>query len=174
MWPFPVTDKPNVQVGNLWVADRRGDYPDNEDNPWYTRDLSEINTIYIHHSVQDNDQSDEDSMAGIYRHHTQGAGWPGIGYNYAVGRHGIYYVGTLETQRAHTFKHNRDGIGVVFLGTFTEVPPTQESLQQAAEFINNLRFGLGANLPVRGHNTVSATVCPGVTVDWLGMYLDLA
>ena len=167
-WPHSATD-PYVQVGNLYVPDYREKYPDL--GSWDVRELSEVTEIFIHHSAAA-EKPDEEAMAAIYRYHTTsnyggGNGWPGIGYNFCVGQSGIYLVGSLETVRAHTYGHNRTGIGVCFLGDFSTKPPTPDSLAHGVDFLNNLRFGLGANLPIRPHSSVTATRCPGTAFDAL-------
>lgn len=168
-WPYPV-ERQHVQVGNLYVRDVRAEYPENPG--WVTRELSDITTLFIHHTVHPNDWTDEECLRNLYYSHL--AAYGGIGYNYCIGHEGIYYVGTLETIRAHTYGHNVEGVGIAFLGTFTNSAPATPVLVEAASFINNLRFGLGSNLPLQPHSAVVATICPGKALDALKEVMDEA
>ncbi len=133
--------------------------------------------ITLHHTVTQNSAPDPALRVRlIYHQHAVTQGWGDIGYNYLVDHLGNIYEGRTGGDGvigAHVLGHNRGNIGIAFLGTFVDEPPTQAALDAARALITDLcdRFDIdqdGGTLfmgevhdNVSGHRDYMATQCPG-------------
>lgn len=173
-----ISHMPNIQVGTRFYPFVGETFPDDPDNPFFTRDIGAVTEIVIHHSVTAGQEQTEDeeirTIGGIYEDHRGRQGWPGIGYHALIFPSGnVYLTGRVEDIRAHVLGHNDYTYGVCLIGTFTNTEPTAAQLGAARRFIGDLRYGLGAVLPVKGHRDYMATSCPGDTRDqWWPQLFD--
>jgi hypothetical protein len=126
-----------------------------------TRDVQDIDTIVIHHTVSPPDRT----IDSIAQYHVNSNDWPGIGYHYVINGIGeIFQTNHLNTVSYHVGDHNDDTIGIALQGDFTDNPPTDEQLKSAKQLIIHLR-GLLTGTDVKPHRELTATQCPGNTVD---------
>ena len=115
-------------------------------------------------------------VATIRRWHVQGNGWKDIGYHYV-----IYIDGSVHGARpiaqvgAHTSGHNKDSIGICYVGGVDNNGKAKDTLNTMQELalvnlIDALRKKYGA-LSLHGHNEFAAKACPSFKVyekfDWL-------
>jgi hypothetical protein len=133
------------------------------------RRIGVVHAIAIHHSVSDDDVwagNDVASVQAVFTWHTEGLGWPGIGYHWMVGDDGTaYYVGDMGEQRAHVYGRNSELIGVCLLGNYQRVEPPTKQIEGTAALIRAIRRHHNRNLPYAGHRDLalqgSGTACPG-------------
>ncbi|MEM1202944.1 MAG: peptidoglycan recognition family protein [Acidobacteriota bacterium] len=120
--------------------------------------------VVIHHSgTQDTDKAD---TATHRRYHTRVRRWRDLGYHFVVERVGDSYEvlagRPLDMAGAHCPGMNRKGIGVCFVGDFTEEPPPEEQLRVGRRFLRGLMLTL--DIPPEhlvAHRDYRPTECPG-------------
>ena len=156
-------------LGNKFV-DLREPIPGDSFNWSWTRPLSQVNFLAIHHTAGPDSQT-PDQIANF---HINSNGWGGIGYHFLIGKDGVvYYVGDISTARANVANLNDQVIGICLIGSF--MGGKQPSNEQLAStrilcdfFINN--YPALSNLTsweaVKGHKELpgQSTACPGQ--DW--------
>jgi N-acetylmuramoyl-L-alanine amidase-like protein len=154
----------------------------------------EVKAAFIHHTVSLNDYSPEEApgiVLAICRYHRNSNGWNDIGYNFLVDKYGTLYEGRAggidqPVVGAQAQGYNTQTTGIANIGTYTDVPQTQEALQAMAALIRwklplhgaptagttTLRSGGGGTnrYPsgrtitvdrVIGHRDTNSTECPG-------------
>lgn len=112
----------------------------------------------------------------IRRWHVKDRGWRDIGYHYVIYIDGSLHEGRpLEQIGAHTSGHNKDSIGIVYVGGCDSKMKAKDTLNEAQEttmvnLIKALREEHGP-LTLHGHNEFAAKACPSFKVyekfDWL-------
>lgn len=112
----------------------------------------------------------------IRRWHMKDRGWRDIGYHYVIYIDGSVHEGRpLEQIGAHTSGHNKDSIGIVYVGGCDAKMKAKDTLNEAQEvamvnLIKALREEHG-ELALHGHNEFAAKACPSFDVqkkfDWL-------
>jgi len=136
------------------------------------RYLEDIHFVIIHHAATGWWVKPED----IRRYHSVELGWPDIGYHFLVYQDGtIYYVGGMETARAHTYNWNYEGVGVCLVGNFDDHWPDPRQLQSTRMLIANIQWSLGWFLPITGHSDMRenrSTHCPGLTFSEWRLQID--
>ena len=129
------------------------------------RDLSDITTIAIHHTVSPPDRS----IASIASYHVS-KGWPGIGYHFVISDTGeIYQTNDLTTKSYHVGSYAAPGdenlfsIGIALQGDFTDNPPPPAQLNATKYLVQRLKSMLSTVTAVKGHREMpgAATQCPG-------------
>ncbi|WP_185113982.1 N-acetylmuramoyl-L-alanine amidase [Fulvivirga imtechensis] len=150
--------------------------------PNYNRSFTDTENIIVHHSATSNELTNYTNVVrNIYLYHTEANGWSDIGYNYLIAPDGTIFKGRDPgageqdfVLGAHFCGKNSTTIGVCLMGTFTNVPPSD----QALESLNHLLawktdkdeldplgtdpHPLHASLPViAGHRDGCSTECPG-------------
>ena len=118
-------DKPSVVSRVGWGS------PDGEGSrvkPYYYP----VNHMVVHHTADNNTLvSGETSWAqrvlAEWKFHTYTRGWGDVGYNYLIDPNGVIYEGRAGGDDAVAFHDtgNYGSMGVVLIGTYTNVPPTQ-------------------------------------------------
>ncbi len=96
-----------------------------------------LDAMYVHHTAGTNSYSRSQSAAivrGIYAYHTRSRGWPDIGYQFLVDRHGTVFVGRREAATdnpigAQAGGFNTGTIGVSAMGNFVSAGPTSSLLR---------------------------------------------
>ncbi len=133
--------------------------PKHETETYSTRTIDTIEYLVIHHSVT-GPIADPELIA---RYHIEHWDWPGIGYHFLVSGDGtIYQTNELETVSHHAASVNPVGVGICFLGDFTEEVPSSEQLWAGAHLVAWLLQELGLDLDAaRGHREFMQTSCPG-------------
>ena len=150
--------------------------------PLYNRSFTVTENIIIHHSATSNELNDYTNIVrNIYLYHTQGNGWSDIGYNYLIAPDGTIFKGRDpgdgkqdQVIGAHFCGKNSTTMGVCLMGTYSNIPPSDETLTALSQLLawktgkDKLDpFGidphpLNASLPViAGHRDGCSTECPG-------------
>ncbi|XP_020793319.2 peptidoglycan recognition protein 6 [Boleophthalmus pectinirostris] len=126
--------------------------------------------LYIHHTAQPSqpcltfDQCAAD-MRSMQRYHQNTNGWADIGYSFVAGSDGNLYEGRgWNWMGAHTAGQNSISYGVAFIGDYTSVLPSGQSLELVRNKFTTCAVRLGnlvSSYIVHGHRQASATSCPG-------------
>ena len=160
-------------------------------------DFGEVKMAFVHHTVNLNDYSREEAPAvvlGICRFHRNSNGWDDIGYSFLVDKYGTTYEGRAggvdqPIVGAHAQGFNSVSTGIANIGTFEDVPQSNEGLDAMARLIrwklplhgaptagtvtvtsaggDSNRFGAGAQVTmdrISGHRDGNNTACPGGTL----------
>ena len=104
---------------------------DPQSNPegWltYAKPLAEVyNTLIVHHSAL----LVSDGPLEIQRLHRQSKGYADIGYHFLINERGGVSVGrVIQARGAHTGGFNTGTVGVVLLGNFESIQPTDLQLR---------------------------------------------
>jgi SpoIID/LytB domain protein len=141
----------------------------------------QIQAGFVHHTAGTNSYTSSDVPAiirGIYAFHVKSRGWRDIGYNFVVDKYGRIWEGRYggiakPVIGAHTYGHNDDAFGASVLGTYTDVEPTQATLDAFARLMA-WKFTLHGVDPlakvnldgtvtaaISGHRDTYSTACPG-------------
>jgi hypothetical protein len=125
---------------------------------------------FVHHTVNLNDYSREEApsvVLGICRYHRNSNGWNDIGYNFLVDKYGTIYEGRaggtdqpIVGAQAQGF--NSVSTGIANIGTFEDVPQSDEALNAMARLIR-------WKLPLHGaptSGTVQVTSAGGDSNRW--------
>lgn len=122
--------------------------------------------VFVHHTAgscpKTVAQEAEALQAVDSQHH--GQGWAGIGYNFAVAQSGRKWAGRgWKWMGAHNDDSNSTTYGIVALGNFSEVKPTDDLVDAIVEVIKlGQKEGRIRKRPrVRGHRDTDSTECPG-------------
>ncbi|MBW3608499.1 MAG: N-acetylmuramoyl-L-alanine amidase [Actinobacteria bacterium] len=103
----------------------------------------QVHTGFVHHTVNANSYSPQDSAAivlSICRYHRNDNGWRDIGYNFVVDRYGQIFEGRAggidqPVIGAQAQGYNGVSTGVANLGTFSQEPQTAAGVQATAELL---------------------------------------
>ncbi len=154
-----------------------------------------VNHLVVHHSADSNSLYPSEPnwaarVRAIWSFHTVTRGWGDIGYNYVIDPNGVIYEGRAGGDDAVAFHDtaNYGSMGVVMLGTYDGVAPTQagqdslvgllawKTAQKGIDPLGSsyyygcaiskycLPFNAGAVVPnIAGHRQVTPghTTCPG-------------
>ena len=125
--------------------------------------MRNINLIIVHCSATPEGRNV--SVADIDRWH-KAKGWNGIGYHHVVDLDGTVEPGRPESEvGAHCLKHNKNSIGVVYVGGLAsdgKTPKDTRTPQQKAALVKLLtelkrRY---PNATIHGHRDFAAKACP--------------
>ncbi len=161
-FPFQVPS-----LGNKFI-DYRQQVPGDSFNWSWTRPLSQVQYLVIHHSAGPTTQTPDD----IANFHINVRGWGGVGYHFIISADGtVYYVGDLTTARANVKNMNQLVIGICLIGNFMNGnEPTDAQISSAHELCAQLLFrtpelsNVTSWQNIRGHQQLGQTACPGQ--DW--------
>jgi hypothetical protein len=143
-----------------------------------------VQFLTVHHSVTAQTAKDDGNWKAecdvIARHHVDGNGWAGVGYQFIVCSDGtVAYVSDLSHGGANVYLHNDINFGICMVGDFTKQLPTDAQIESIHKLIWHL-----LNMPqypslqlkdpsefdrhVRGHKDWcnketgdNCTLCPG-------------
>jgi hypothetical protein len=118
----------------------------------------EVKAAFIHHTVSINDYSREEApgiVLAICRYHRNSNGWNDIGYNFLVDKYGTLYEGRAggidqPVVGAQAQGYNTQTTGIANIGTYTDVPVSQEAMNSMAALIR-------WKLPLSGAPTAGTT-----------------
>ena len=122
-----------------------------------------INKIIVHCS--DSPEGRDDTVDDIRLWHINERGWSDIGYHYVIHLDGTIHEGRpVEIQGAHAFGHNKDSIGVCYVGGAdknfkskdTRTDKQKYSIKVLLMYLNILH----PNSEVFGHRDFSTKNCP--------------
>lgn len=124
--------------------------------------------VALHHSASSADTTPQ----GIGKFHTdlppKGRGWPGPGYHFVIAKGIVYYVGSVDTQRAHIANRNDEALGICFTGTYDTAPLAARDIEAGRDLIQGLDEFYGHKKEIHGHNWFMQpgyTTCPGRVVE---------
>ena len=126
--------------------------------------MRQINKIIIHCSATREGQDID--VATIRRWHVDERGWSDIGYHYVIYLDGTIVNGRdLRIQGAHTRGHNKDSIGVCYIGGVESDGKTPKDTRTDAqkESLCTLLLDLKSlfcDSIVHGHRDFSSKACP--------------
>jgi hypothetical protein len=103
----------------------------------------EIQAAFVHHTVNSNDYTPEESpgiVLGIARYHRDSNGWNDIGYNFLVDKYGQVFEGRAggidqAVIGAQAQGYNSVSTGIACIGTFTAEPQSEAGLEALAHLI---------------------------------------
>jgi hypothetical protein len=154
----------------------------------------EVKLAFVHHTVSANEYAPEDVPAMVLamcRYHRNSHGWNDLGYNFLVDRFGRIWEGRAggvdkPVVGAHTEGMNTQSFGVSNIGTYSDVPVSEEAMQAMTRLIrwklplhgqptsgpvtvvsnggsgSHFAAGEQATLDrISGHRDANATSCPG-------------
>jgi len=165
-------EKPVVVSRTEWEC------PDGNESPGWTQQYANVTHILIHHTATPNTDTDWPArVRSIWNYHTYDRGWGDVGYNYLIDPNGIIYEGRAggdDVIAGHVSGHNTGTMGVAFLGTFSDVEPTDAALdsvelliawkssQKGIEPLESSTDYAGSYYAnIAGHRDLAATECPG-------------
>ncbi len=129
-------------------------------------------SIVIHHTATSRGSVESIHQSHLNRRDTNGNRWKGIGYHFVIGNGNGMSDGEVEPTfrwreqlhgaHAGVARYNQQGIGIVLVGNFEEVPPTSAQLAAVKRLVATLKeaYGISAENVV-GHSDIKATACPG-------------
>jgi N-acetylmuramoyl-L-alanine amidase len=129
--------------------------------------VRELNRIILHCTATPSWR--EVSVDEIRRWHVEGNGWSDIGYHYVILLDGTIARGRpLDVAGAHVKGHNKDSVGVVYVGGTDVTGQPQDTLNSNQLFslykvVTSLRNLFGP-LTLHGHNEFSDKACPSFIV----------
>jgi hypothetical protein len=97
-----------------------------------------------------------------------GRGWPGIGYHFVIDEGLVYYVGSVDTQRAHIANRNDEALGVCFTGIYDKSLPAMPDVEACKLLTAGLDEFYEHKKEIHGHNwfmPAGHTACPGRIVE---------
>ena len=126
-----------------------------------------VDKIILHHSLTKD--SGTVSTGAIRDYHININHWSDIGYHFLIenlrGQTEIVAGRMLDKTGAHTKGHNRNSIGICFVGNFDIVPPPGEAWVQGAKLVRFLMKQYGIKKVV-GHTELNPhKTCPGRMFD---------
>ena len=128
--------------------------------------MRDINKIILHCSATP--EGRDVKVDDIRRWHLAN-GWDDIGYHFCVYADGSIHRGRdLDKSGAHTYGHNRNSIGICYIGGVDKemnAKDTMTEMQDIAvlELVKSLRLIFG-KLSLHGHNEFSSKSCPSFDV----------
>lgn len=109
------------------------------------------------------------SVDTIREWHVNGRGWSDIGYHWVIRLDGSIEVGRpLEKSGAHTKGHNKDSVGVCYIGGCDADGKPKDTMNPEQEkawrmIVLSLRTLYG-DLTIHGHNEFAKKACPSFIV----------
>ena len=128
--------------------------------------MRDINRIILHCSATP--EGRDIDAATIKDWHVNGNGWSDIGYHYVIKLDGDIETGRqLDKVGAHCKGHNKDSIGICYIGGMdADMNPkdTMNEVQESAmrELIYSLRMVWDKPLTLHGHNEYASKACPSL------------
>ncbi len=130
--------------------------------------MRDLNRIILHCSATKEGQ--DFSAATIRGWHVNGRGWSDIGYHWVIRLDGSIELGRpLERSGAHTKGHNKDSVGVCYIGGLDEDSKPKDTMNPEQEkawrmIVLSLRTLYGNHMTIHGHNEFANKACPSFTV----------
>ena len=129
--------------------------------------MRDLNRIILHCSAT---REGKDFSADTIRDwHVNGRGWSDIGYHWVIRLDGSIEVGRpLEKSGAHTKGHNKDSVGVCYIGGCDADGKPKDTMNAEQEkawrmIVLSLRTLYG-DLTIHGHNEFANKACPSFIV----------
>ena len=162
-YPGVSVEFPDEEPPVFEIQDVVNDLPTHDTKEYLERDIADITTLTIHHTVSPPDRSIE----SIAAYHVNSRGWPGIGYHYVINDLGdVFLTNYIESISYHAgvagYDNNEVAIGIALQGDFTDIVPPLLQLEAARWLVEYLEDLLGP-LEILGHRDMdgASTACPG-------------
>ena len=129
--------------------------------------MRDLNRIILHCSATR--EGKDFSVDTIRGWHVNGRGWSDIGYHWVIRLDGSIEVGRpLEKSGAHTKGHNKDSVGVCYIGGCDADGKPKDTMNPEQEkawrmIVLSLRTLYG-DLTIHGHNEFAKKACPSFIV----------
>ena len=129
--------------------------------------MRDLNRIILHCSATR--EGKDFSVDTIRDWHVNGRGWSDIGYHWVIRLDGSIEVGRpLEKSGAHTKGHNKDSVGVCYIGGCDADGKPKDTMNPEQEkawrmIVLSLRTLYG-DLTIHGHNEFANKACPSFIV----------
>ena len=129
--------------------------------------MRDLNRIILHCSATR--EGKDFSVDTIRGWHVNGRGWSDIGYHWVIRLDGSIEVGRpLEKSGAHTKGHNKDSVGVCYIGGCDADGKPKDTMNPEQEkawrmIVLSLRTLYG-DLTIHGHNEFANKACPSFIV----------
>ena len=129
--------------------------------------MRDLNRIILHCSATR--EGKDFSVDTIRDWHVNGRNWSDIGYHWVIRLDGSIEVGRpLEKSGAHTKGHNKDSVGVCYIGGCDADGKPKDTMNPEQEkawrmIVLSLRTLYG-DLTIHGHNEFANKACPSFTV----------
>tara|TARA_A100001515_G_C4434963_1_gene164987 strand:+ start:96 stop:509 length:414 start_codon:yes stop_codon:yes gene_type:complete len=129
--------------------------------------MRQLNRIILHCSATK--EGKDYSVETIRDWHVKGRGWSDIGYHWVIRLDGSIEVGRpLEKSGAHTKGHNKDSVGVCYIGGCDADGKPKDTMNPEQEkawrmIVLSLRTLYG-DLTIHGHNEFAKKACPSFIV----------
>lgn len=126
--------------------------------------MRNIKKIIIH--VSDSEDSLDIGVREIRNWHVNGNGWSDIGYHAVIRRDGTLEQGRKDhIQGAHVAGHNRDSLGICWVGRKNMDPRQYETLKA---WVRGKMHQYSVDvLDVVGHYELDSNkTCPNIDMDW--------
>ena len=134
--------------------------------------MRDLNRIILHCSATK--EGRDYAVETIRKWHTdpkpKGRGWSDIGYHWVIRIDGSIEVGRpLEKSGAHTKGHNKDSVGVCYIGGCDGGGKPKDTMNPEQEkawrmIVLSLRTLYGDHITIHGHNEFANKACPSFTV----------
>jgi N-acetylmuramoyl-L-alanine amidase len=167
---------------------------DTQCTPRGTPSYGQVQMAFVHHTVSANTYGPQDSAAmvlGICRFHRNSNGWDDVGYNFLVDKYGQIFEGRAggidqPVVGAQAQGWNAQSTGVANIGTYSDVPQSDQAIDAMARLIawklplhgvpvtgqvslrsaggSTNRYPSGTSHAferISGHRDGNATSCPG-------------
>ena len=131
--------------------------------------MRDLKRIILHCSATKEGQ--DFSVATIRDWHVKGRGWSDIGYHWVIRLDGSIEVGRpLEKSGAHTKGHNKDSVGVCYIGGCDADGKPKDTMSPEQEkawrmIVLSLRTLYGDHITIHGHNEYANKACPSFIVE---------
>jgi len=123
-----------------------------------TRNINSDLSITIHHTAG----PETASLESIAQFHVEKRGWPAIAYHIAINQEGdIHFLNDIEERTYHDSGENITSIGIVLIGNFEIVAPSENMLGAVKLVTESLCKALTIK-SIRAHRDTSPTLCPGI------------
>ena len=129
--------------------------------------MRDLNRIILHCAATR--EGKDFSVDTIREWHVNGRGWSDIGYHWVIRLDGSIEVGRpLEKSGAHTKGHNKDSVGVCYIGGCDADGKPKDTMNPEQEkawrmIVLSLRTLYG-DLTIHGHNEFAKKACPSFIV----------
>ena len=129
---------------------------------YYPGNLTEVlNTIVVHHSATAYGNPIE-----VQNLHMDGRGFSDVAYHFLIDSEGVIYEGrAINIRGAHVQGFNTGSVGIVLLGNFNDVQPTESQFDSLHALVDYLRYTYEIRY-LAGHKdypnqSPDGTECPG-------------
>lgn len=140
----------------LDIENRTEDLPRHNRFTYPTRNVSNIETLVIHHSG-----TLTGDVRSIANYHINERNWPGIAYHFVIFKDGsIFQTNYLTTISYHAASINSTSIGICLIGNCDINEPTVHQLDTLYRLVSYLCKILQIK-SVQPHNKTKNTICPG-------------